>query len=355
MDTSGKPGFIASSAAHAALLALALLSFSGNPKFEDAPETIPIELVSNTDFNQIMRGDKTAKEVKPLQRADKVADTVELKPKPPLAEAKRDVQTAASPLKKIDDPGDVDKAEPPKPDQAAAAPKPVKPVPVPPVADKPLPQDADATEPTPVPRPKIEPPKEKDQAKKPEPQFKLDQIAKLLEEDKSKVPPKPDATPAANPKSGNESQDPPHKFDAEDIARLLSKEAPQRKAATGKELQQMASLGSPTASAEKMSPSLQAQMEGWFQDHFRGCWIQPITIPSGPKYVPEIRVPLNLDGSLAEDPTLINPPDDPAWKPLAESAMRAVHECDPLPVPAEFKPYYDEWRDRVVRFNDEDM
>jgi colicin import membrane protein len=35
--------------------------------------------------------------------------------------------------------------------------------------------------------------------------------------------------------------------------------------------------------------------------------------------------------------------------------MRAVHECDPLPVPDIFKPYYDQWRDRIVRFNDEDM
>jgi colicin import membrane protein len=350
MDASGKPGYIVSSAAHAALLVLALLSFSRSPGFEDAQETIPIDLVSSTDFNQIMHGDKTAKQIQPKQRADKIADTVETKPQPPIAEAKRDVPTPPPPLKRIADPGEADKVEPPKPPAHAAAAPPAqaaKPVPIPPVND----QDAEAIEAKPEPS-KVEPKKE---AKKPEPKLKFDQIAKLLAQDKQKPEPKPVDAPAAKLKSGDDSKDPPRKFSADDIARLLSKEAPQRKAATGKELQQMASLGSPTASAEKMSPSFIAQMEGWFQDRFRGCWMQPITLPQGAKYVPEIRVPLNLDGSLAGDPTLLNPPDDPAWRPLAESAMRAVHECDPLPVPDIFKPYYDQWRDRIVRFNDEDM
>ncbi len=360
MDTSGKPGFILSSTAHAALLLLALLSFSGNPKFEDAQETIPIEMVTTQDFNQIMRGEKTAKEIKPLQKADKIADTAETKPQPALAEAKRDVPTPPPPLKRIDDPGDADKVEPPKPLQQTAAvqPPPPEPVKPPPIADKPLPDDAEAVTPEPVPRPKLEQAKnepKKEDAKKPEPKLKLDQIAKLLANDKPKDAPKPLDKPASKPKSGDETQEPSRKFDLSDISRLLSKEAPQRKAATGRQLEQVAALGSPTASAEKMSPSLLAQMEGWFQDRFQGCWTQPITLPAGPKYVPMICVPLNLDGSLAADPTLLNPPDDPAWRPLAESAMRAVRKCDPLPVPVQFKPYYEEWRDRIVRFKDDDL
>jgi colicin import membrane protein len=334
MDASGKPGYIASSAAHVALLVLALVSFSRNPKFEDAPETIPVEMVNVQDFNLIMHGDKTAKQVQPKQKVDKVADTIEDKPKPPIADAKRDVPTPPPPLKRVADPGLADKPEQ-KPVQAATTPPaPAKPTPVPPPDTS---QDAEQIQ------AKTQPPKptpKKDEAKQ-TPDFKPDQIAKLLAADK--------------PKSGDDSKDPPRKFNADDIARLLSKEAPQRRAATGRELQQMASLGSPTASADKMSPSLQAQMEGWFQDKFQGCWTQPISLPQGAKYVPEIRVPLNLDGSLAGDPTLLNPPSDPGWQPLAESALRAVRTCDPLPVPDIFKPYYEQWRDRIVRFNDEDL
>lgn len=331
MDTSGRPGFIVSSAAHAALLVLALVSFARGPKFDDTQETIPIDLVSTQDFNQIMHGDKTAKQVQPKPRVDKLADAAETKPKPPIAEAKRDVPVPPPPLKRVADPGEADKVEPPKPLTNTPPPQASKPAPIPPIEDK----DAEAAK------------------SAPKPEFKPDQIAALLDEHKPTR--KVVAKSAAKPKSGDDSKDPPRKFSADDIARLLSHEAPQRKPATGKVLQQLASLGSPTASAAKMSPSFEAQMEGWFQDRFRGCWVQPITLPQGSKYVPEIRVPLNVDGSLAADPTLLNPPDDPAWRPLADSAMRAVHECDPLPVPDIFKPYYDQWRDRIVRFDDEDM
>lgn len=351
MSLSDNPGLVVSSATHVALLAATLLSFSGAPKFNDTQETVPVEIVSSSDLNQITRGDKTAKEVRPKQRADKIADATEIKPKPPLADAKHDVPTPPSPDKKLADPGKAEKA-PPKPDQEAVllpprpeVQPPEKPQPditKPPVAE-PQPEQADATEPLPVPRPKFDPPK-----KAPAPKFKLDQVAKLLEDKKLKTPPKP-----PKPKSGDESRDRPNKFDVNDISRLLSHETPQRKAATDRQLEQLASLGSPTASAPRMSPSQIAQMEGWFQDRFRGCWTQPITVPPGPKYVPEVRVPLNIDGSLAAAPTLLNPPSNPAWRPLAESALRAIRECDPLPVPAQFKPYYDDWSGRIVRFDDD--
>ena len=356
-DASGKPGYIASGAAHVALLAAILLSFSHNPKFEDVQETVPVDLVTDSDVNQIVKGDKSAKTVQEHPHVDQVATTEDLKPKPPIADAKRDVPTPPPPLKRIADPGQDDKVEPPQPPAAAAAPPPApKPAPVPPIAAKP-PPDLAAAEPLPPPRPKIVPPKKppppKVEAQKPL-EFKPDQIAKLLDD----TPPKPSKAHehhTSKPKSGDDTHDPPRRFDADDISRLLSHEAPSRRASTGERLQQLASLGSPTASAPRMSPSLQAALDGWFQDKFQGCWNQPITLPQGPKYVPQIRVRLNLDGSLADDPVLMNPPDDPSWQPLADSAMRAVRKCDPLQVPDRFRRLYDVWRDRVVQFQDQDM
>jgi hypothetical protein len=356
MDASGRPGFIASSAAHAALLLAMLISFSHNPKFTDAPETIPVDLVTDSDVNQIVKGDKSARTVQDHPHVDKVDTTSELKPKPPIAAAKRDVPTPPPPLKHIDDPGDSDKAAPPKPPVEAAAPPPApKAPPLPPITDKP-PPDMAADEPLPPPRPETPPPKKPPPkvVAKQRPKFQLDQIAKLLDEDKPPKPAKSREPQAAKPKSGDDSHE-QRRFSADDIARLLSKEAPERRASTGDKLQQLASLGSPTASAPRMSPSLQAAMDGWFQDRFQGCWTQPITLPQGPKYIPQIRVRLNLDGSLAADPTLLNPPDDPAWQALADSAIRAVRECNPLPIPDRFKTYYDAWRDRVVQFQDQDM
>jgi hypothetical protein len=364
MAFTERPGLAVSSTVHVALLAVAILSFSRAPKFQDAQETVPVELVTSQDLNDIMRGDKTAKTVQPTPRADKVADTADTKPQPPVAEAKRDVPTPPPPLKRNPDPGESDQQEQPKPPEKVAALPPPRPdvTPPQPPVDKPQPQmekppeDAEAIEPPkPVPRPKIEPPKvepPKEEPKKPE-RLKLDEVAKLLDTDKHKDVPKPVERPVAKPKSGEETSEPQHKLNLADISKLLSHEAPERKASTNRTLAQTASLGSPTANAPRMSPSLEAQMEGWFQDRFQGCWTPPLTQPSGAKYVPMVRAPLNLDGSLAGEPVLVNPPSDPAWRPLAESAVRAIRKCNPLPVPDRFKPYYEEWRSRIVRFDAE--
>ena len=39
----------------------------------------------------------------------------------------------------------------------------------------------------------------------------------------------------------------------------------------------------------------------------------------------------------------------------AESALRAVKRCDPLPMPAQFAPYHQEWKTRILRFDPEEM
>lgn len=377
MAVPRNPGFLVSSSVHAALLVVALIGFSRAPELADAQETVPVEMVTDQEFNQIMKGDKTAKEVKPKQKADKIADISETKPRPPVAEAKRDVPTPPSPLKRMPDPGEDDKPEQ-KPEQAAVQPPP-RPTPEPPKPlpkaepkpepkpepkveakadpEKPPPEDAEALEPKPVPRPKIDPKidpkpeaKTAPEPKKPEPQFKPDQVAKLLERDKQKEAQKP----ASKPKSGDETTEPQRKFDLSDISKLLSKEAPQRKAATGQELQQLASLGTPTANAPKMSPSLMAAIDGYLLDRYRECWAYtPLGV--APAYVAQIRIHFQNDGSLSAEPQLLNPSADPTQRIVAETAMRAVKRCNPLHMPAQYQAYYDYWKSRVIGFNPREM
>ena len=86
-----EPGLIVSAAAHVSLLAATLIAFNSTAKFEDAKEAIPVEMITDQAFSQISKGEKTAKEARPVQKADKVADVEELKPTPPIAEAKKDV------------------------------------------------------------------------------------------------------------------------------------------------------------------------------------------------------------------------------------------------------------------------
>ena len=383
MSLRDNPGAAISGGAHLVLLAAILLSFSHAAKFDDAQETVPVDLMSNSEFNEIMKGEKTAKlSAKPLQRVEKLADNAEAKPQSILPPTKTDVPAPQTRAAHNDDPGreeakippvppvrppetpakppDEAKAEPPKPEPPK--PEPAKPEPAKLAA--PTPESPDAIEPKPVARPKPEPkklaavepkpePKLKpvEPPKKPEPKFKPDELAKLLEEDKAKDPP---PKPAPKPKSGDQAADPTDKFDLSDISRILNKDMPQRKAATGEALQQVASLGSPTASAAKMSPSLWGQLDGILQDQYRHCW-NYIGVEGQEKYVPQIHVQYAQDGALIGEPQLMNPPTDPNLRSLAESAMRAVRRCNPLRIPAQYQPYYDQWKGRIVRFDPEDM
>ncbi len=386
MSLREKPGLAISGCIHLLLLGALVLSFSHASGFDDAQESIPVELVSDQQFNQIMKGEKSAKQVKPSPRAEKRAEIAELKPRPAPVDAKVEAPAPPSSLKREPDPGRDEPKEAPKPPERGATlppprpaeepqkpaqkPEPAKQAPPPRAVEaKPPPEEsAEAIEPKPAPRPKIEPktppkqealaeakPKPVETPKKTEPKFKPDQLAKLLEQDKQKaVPEKPVEKPIPKRKSGDEAPEPTQKFDPGDISRLLSKDAPQHKQSTGRELQQEASLGAPTASAAKMSPSLWGALDGLLQEQYKRCW-NYIGVGGQKKYVPEIHVQYAQDGSLIGQPALLNPPSDPNLRTLAESALRAVRRCDPLHIPAQYQPYYDQWKGRIVRFDPEEM
>jgi len=360
MLLSNRPGYVISGSAHAALLVATLLSFSQARKFDDAQESVPVEMVTDQQFNEVLKGEKTAKDVKPVPKADKVAEITETKPLPPVAEAKQDIPVPPPPLKRELDPGEAETRDvptppqraaeltPPQPPKAELKPQPVK-TPAPPAPEKPPMEDAEAEIPKPPRRP--DPPKE--QPKKEEPQFKPDQLAKLLDKEKEKDQQKPVEKPVAKPKSGDETEQ-THSFNLSDISKLLSREPPQRKASTGSQLQQVASLGAPNANAAKMSPSMWGQLDALLQDQYKQCWSY-IGLSNQPKYIPEIQVEYAQDGSLIGQPSLMNPPSDPVSRNLAESALRAVRRCNPLHIPALYQPFYDQWKGRIVRFDPDEM
>jgi hypothetical protein len=363
-----EPGVAVSAGAHVTLLAATLIAFADTRKFDDVAEAIPVEMMSDQQFSQIMKGEKTAKEVQPKQKAEKVADVTETKPAPPIAEAKRDVPMPPPPLKRVADPGEDEKpelkSEPPTPPQRVAAlpapeppPRPdLKPVAKlePPKAEKPPepddPKDAEVIKPQPVARPKIAetptPPTPVEKPKEPAPP-KLDQVAKFLEQKKLEQKPVP------KPKSGEETDEPKHKLDVATISQLLSKEAPQARASTARELTRTAALGAPNASAAQMSPSMWDSLDGLMREQYKKCWSY-IGL-NAQKYVAQIRVRYAQDGSLQAEPALLNPPSDPNVRNLADSAMRAVRRCNPMHIPAVYMPYYEQWKARVVRFDPEDM
>ncbi len=404
MDWRRSPGWIVSAAAHGALLVGLVIALPDARKFTDAQETVPVEILTEEQVNQIVKGDKQAQKQNPNERADKVAEKPESNPEPPIAEAQKNIPTPPPPLKRLPDPGEDDTPKPAEPAPKVAAlppPKPEResepeppPAPAPPVrppepakptaAEPPKPVEKEALVPMPPIRPKIEPqpepkPEVKKVAAKPpekpvteppektEPPVPLppqrprdlpkvvktkpqpDRIAKLIEQRKR------DDSARARPKSGDDSNEPQRKFDRNAISNLLqSKEDAQRRASTGRQVQRQSRLGSPTASAAKMSPSMWGQLDGLMQEQYKRCWSY-LGLASGKRYIPQVRVSYAASGQLTSAPVLLNPPADPALRSLAESAVRAVRKCDPLRIPAQFAPFHDQWKSRVLRFDPEEM
>ena len=189
--------------------------------------------------------------------------------------------------------------------------------------------------------------------KPPQTELKLDEVAKLLEQKKAQL--KPDVpTPAPTPKPAavKPAPTPARTYDPNSIAKLLSHDKPQQTAAAAPEVTQTASIGAPNASAAKMSPTLMAALDGLMMDQYNQCWTDNGIGANG--YVPQIRVQYAPDGSLIGPPTLTNPTADPALKSLADDALRAIRKCNPLKIPAQYAPYYEQWRQRLLRMNPED-
>ncbi len=302
-DQPSKSGIYVSGALHAALLAFIVFGFAAAPDFDGAPESIPVDTVTQSQFNEIMKGERDAKPAeKPAAEPTTRQAAIEPAAVPTPPEPPPELKTADEP------------PPPPKP----APPPPPKPAPPPP---PPPPKPAAEDAPAPPVRPKETPPE------KP----KADALAKPLEKSKPDEPAKPQKA-----------------YDPNAIAKLIGQS---RSAIDPASTGAAAAQGLPNQHAARMSPSLSAGLDAWLTDAYLNCWTPPPTMPEGERYVAEVRVEFNADGTLASPPALINPPVDPAWRAHAESAMRAVLKCNPLHVPPQYAPYFEQWRTKTVHFD----
>lgn len=378
-----EPGFWVSGAAHASVLLVGLVAFS-SPKFPEAEEGIPVEIVTDNQFSQITRGDLSAKQAQPdpKPRVDRVADAVQQRDP---GEAPRD--TPAPPkrpaeMKVDEEPVEAAAAPPPPPPPARPDPKPepAKAAPEPPRREEPVKlaerEDPDAIAKAEAARTeadaqakaaaqakaKAESEQKKAmaealaKAEAEEQQKKAEAAAraKAIKEAKLRADAKAKAEAEAKAKKQAELAE---KFDAGDIRQLLaSKDAHQSTGSTGRELNKTASLGTATGTAQKLNPSQRDQLMGLLRDQLHRCWQAPFAAQSSDKPpVPAVRVLLRADGSLAAEPAVLNTSSDPLFRVVADSATRATRRCAPLKIPAQFAPYYQDWKDLVVNFDPRDM
>ena len=144
-----KSGVTISTAAHALLLAWGLVSFSAKPFDAATAESLPVDVISATEFSQMTAGAKTAPKAEtPKPVVEKVADTTpppkdltaKISDKPAIEAAKDD---APPPMPEVKPQPDKKPPEEKKPDEIAEAIKKEIVKPPPPAPKKPPPPKLD--------------------------------------------------------------------------------------------------------------------------------------------------------------------------------------------------------------------
>jgi colicin import membrane protein len=385
LDHLRQPGMPLSVGLHAGLLVAALVSFSLAKPLPEAIEAVAVEVVDESMLREVTRGEQSAKQAAPTQRVDRVSDKVEQNA--PGVAAKQ-IHTDKTPAKQEatarEERKEIAAVPPPVPVVPPRAAEPAKPIPAPVRAPQPAKEAEEEEEAEEAIRqkqikrpepPKAEPPKP-DQAalaklleqQKRDEQKKIDDAkarddqrkqaeAKAAEdrkkaEDQKKA--QEAAKKAADDKRKREAEQEARNQQALDAARralLSSREAPQNSGNTGQVVSRTPAAGAPTATGQRLNPSDRAALVGLLADQIRACWNIPVSARPNP--LPQVRVALNADGTLGATPALINSSGDPAFRPLADSGMRAIRQCSPFRIPARFAPTYNDWRSIVVQLDPE--
>jgi len=376
-----------------ALFLVGVLSFSST-KLPDADEGIPVEVITDNQFSQITKGELQAKQAlpDPKPRAERQADTRQERdpgeakhdaPAPPKrpAEMKVAEEEASAPpsAEKV-----AEAAPPPPPSRAEAAKAEAAKAEAAKAEAQKLAEKLEAEA---IENAKIEAAKkaEADAKARAEAKAKADakaaeakaqaELKALAEAAKAEAEAKAKAEAArqkavaeakalAQAKAKAEAEAKARKqaaladkFSAGDIRQLLaSKDPSQSTGAAAHEINKTASLGTAAGTAQRLNPSQRDQLMGLLRDQLHRCWQAPIATQGSDKPpVPSVRVKLNQDGSLAADPAVMNPSSDALFRTVADSATRATRRCAPLKIPAQFAPYYQDWKDLVVNFDPREM
>ena len=291
-----RPGLTISVIAHAVALGFGLIAISAAPLNAPPVDSLPVSFISDKDFSQLTQGVKNAP--KPKVEAPKpLADKIDL-PKPVDQTAdkvgKQEIKTETAPPK-----------QQPQPD-----PKPA----------------------------------EKQAKQKPPPDYKPDQIAQLLKKDTDKPQPKPEEKPAPD----KSAKDAP-KFDANQVAALLDHREPQRQVASADAINQTPSAGSATGTAAQLS---QSEIDA-LRARISSCWSPPAGVDANSKVYVVLRVLFKPDGSLVQEPVLVEASASSLGPALADSAKRALLLCQPFTM---LRPdHYSQWKDLELKFDPHEL
>ena len=339
---------------HLLLLSAALVNFSSGATQKPA-QPVTVEILTPSEFSQLKAGKPEAK---------------------PEAAA----PASAPPDKKPDVvPTSAEMQAPEKPSRTQAALPPPKPKTAPP------PEPGAAAEKAPSP---AEPAKSALEKPEPKPETKPRTLAEKRAERRAEAlkrseqrtqgQPEPDKRPEQKPvaRSGQdriaEMIDKPTlnktgeaQFDPKQIAALLNRdphagarphqEAPRepwRKPSSLQEQATGAEAEEPRRDVHGAPEGRDARMSASDIDALRAqisrCWAPPVGGLGSDAIIVKLRIVLNEDGTLSRAPEVANHHASPFFPPAADSAVRAVFQCQPYRMPP---GTYSQWRDMLLNFN----
>jgi outer membrane biosynthesis protein TonB len=307
-----RTGLAISSVVHASALLWAVLTFASSPLDSMPTESLPVDIISPTEFSQLTAGSKTAK----LQEAPK-----------PLVEKEGEKKQVEDHTAKISEKKEIQATK-----NEQTPPKPVE-----------------KTETKPDPKPEPPKPAEKAETKpEPKPEPKTDPIAEALKKDeaKKKEEAKKEAQKPVTPPEKKKPEKKQPAFNPQRIAALLDKREPTRQAATGDTINRTASLGIPTGTAATLS---QNELDA-LRAKLRQNWSVP---PVAEKVVIRMVIRLTPDGRLASPPQVLTRGSGPAFDAFRDSAVRAVMISQPFTMLR--KETYEVWREIDIDFDERTM
>ena len=95
------------------------------------------------------------------------------------------------------------------------------------------------------------------------------------------------------------------------------------------------------ATSQQARQSHAAKWEAMFQSQVGRCWKQLDGVKDGPRTDVAFEIKLKPDGTLDGSPVPDQKTAESQPRSLLDSAARAIIECQPYKLPAE---YYDEWK-----------
>ncbi len=155
-------------------------------------------------------------------------------------------------------------------------------------------------------------------------------------------PPKRPPIPKQQPKPPEATADartPQRTFDPNRVAALLDKRDPTRPLTAAPEVSPQATLGAAIGTASMLSMS---EIDA-LRRHIESCWNLLPSAGNADHFVVDLKVQFNRDGTIRGRPEVLNRNSHPAFQAIADTAVRALLQCQPYTMLSPAK--YDVWKD----------